>query len=105
MSWMQKKNHILFYGFSIYSKLPHTLNTKLALFLQLYRNLNHAVEFVLEKMVRSLDFREFITVRYQWRCINLARLDEAQNLRAIAAIHAARLEGQKIGRASCRERV
>jgi hypothetical protein len=33
-------------------------------------------------------------MRNQWRGVNLARLDQAQNLRTIAAVHTARLEGQ-----------
>ena len=57
-------------------------------------HLNHAVQFILEQVVRLLNVGEFVAMSNQWRGVNLARLDEAQNLRAIAAVHAARLEGQ-----------
>ena len=45
-------------------------------------------------MVRLGDVGEFVAVRNQWCGVNLARLDKAQNLRTIAAVHTARLEGQ-----------
>ena len=45
-------------------------------------------------MVRLGDVGEFVAVRNQWCRVNLARLDKAQNLRAIAAVHATRFEGQ-----------
>ena len=45
-------------------------------------------------MVRLGNVGEFVAVCNQWCGVNLAHLDEAQNLRAIAAVHAARLEGQ-----------
>ena len=45
-------------------------------------------------MVRLGDVGEFVAVSNQWRGVNLTRLDEAQNLRTIAAIYAARFEGQ-----------
>ena len=63
-------------------------------FLRLHRHLNHAVQFILEQVVCLGDVGEFVTVRNQWRSVNLARLDEAQNLCTIAAVHAARFEGQ-----------
>ena len=62
--------------------------------LRLHRHLNNAVQLVLEQVVRLGDIGEFVAMRNQWRGVNLARLDEAQNLRAIAAIHTARFEGQ-----------
>ena len=36
-------------------------------------------------MVRSLDIREFVEMSNQWRGVDFARLDQAQNLRAIAS--------------------
>ena len=45
-------------------------------------------------MVRLGDVGKFVAVRNQWRGVNLALLDEAQNLCTIAAVHAARFEGQ-----------
>ena len=45
-------------------------------------------------MVRLGDVGEFVAVRNQWRRVNLTRLDEAQNLCTIAAVHATRFEGQ-----------
>ena len=63
-------------------------------YLRLYRHLNHAVQFILEQVIRLGDVGEFVAVRNQGRGVNLARLDKAQNLRTIAAVHAARFEGQ-----------
>ena len=43
-------------------------------------------------MIRLGDVSEIVAVRNQWCGVNLARLDEAQNLRTIAA-HASRNSG------------
>ena len=62
--------------------------------LRLHCHLNHTIQFVLKQMVRPGDICEFVAMRNQWRGVNLARLDKAQNLRTIAAVHAARFEDQ-----------
>ena len=67
------------------------------LFLRLHRHLNHSVQLVLEQVVCFGDVGEFVAVRDQWCGVNLARLDEAQNLRTITAVYAARFEGQMLG--------
>ena len=62
--------------------------------LRFHCHLNHSVQFVLEQVVSLGDVGKFVAVRNQWCGVNLARLDETQNLRTIAAVHAARFEGQ-----------
>ena len=62
--------------------------------LWLHRHLYHPVQLILEQVIRLGDVGEFVAVRNQWRGVNLACLNQAQNLGAIAAVHAARFEGQ-----------
>ena len=43
--------------------------------LRLHGHLNHAVQFILEQVVRLGYDSEFVAVRNQWRSVNLARLE------------------------------
>ena len=65
----------------------------------------YAVFFVFEDAVGFLNAAEGEAVGDEWGGVDFALLDEAKHFLAVATVNAACLEGEEIGRASCRERV
>ena len=55
---------------------------------------HHAVRPPLEQVVRAVEFGKRERMRDEWRGIDLPLRDEPHDLAALAAVHAARLEGE-----------
>ena len=66
----------------------HTSN----LFVTVYSHLYNPVATILEKIIRFVDPTQRVTVRNKRRGIDLPRLDHAENLGAVATVHASRPE-------------
>lgn len=57
-------------------------------------NFNNPIQFIFKEVVSLLDICELIAVGNQRGGVDLALLDQAQNLRAVAAVYAAGFDGQ-----------